>query len=286
MPRSQPHSLALFSLTPVSGNKRAEAVVAHPTNAHNISALSDGRLALDVGFHLRGKSSPTLATLGRGVDVDIFVEGSNISKLQCLFEIDLDTGVVMFHDRSNANRSQVFGKNAKPFEPERGTRKVLVQQGLNTVIGMGGEWCDLIQFDLEWHQNPLQTVETIKRYEAFSCDRIENPRLAITIDEAPTEGPSRRITRVHTPHARGLRPLKVRYVHTIGGLLGSGQFGKVYKVIDVDSGKFVAVKMIEQPTRKSEQEAWRISIYDALKREVEILSAIHHVSLIVSSLHM
>ena len=108
MPR--PHPLALFSLLPVCGNERAERPVSHPDNIHHVSTLSSGVEALDVGFHIRGKSSKTLATLGRGIDADIYVEGSSTAKIQCSFEIDLDTGVVMLYDRSFAKSTQVSGK--------------------------------------------------------------------------------------------------------------------------------------------------------------------------------
>jgi hypothetical protein len=189
MPRPCPHPFALFSLVPdPPENERAKDVIAHPDNSHLVSTLPNGTLALDVGFHIRGKSSKTLATLGRGVDTDIFVEGSSIAKVQCSFEIDLDTGVVMFYDRSHGCTSQVFGENAMPFEYER-VRKVLVQKGLNTIIGMGGERRNLVQFKLEWHQDPTQTAETIKDYDALPCGRVENPRLARTVDEAPTDLP-------------------------------------------------------------------------------------------------
>jgi len=259
------------NLRPKPGNERAERVVSHPDNSHHVSTLSDGTLALDVGFHIRGKSSTTLATLGRGVEADIYVEGSSIAKIQCSFEIDLDTGVIMFYDRSHGCTTQVSGENATPFEYER-SRKVLIQKGLNTIIGMGGERRDLVQFKLEWHQDPTQTAETIKNYEALPCGRVENPRLSRTVDEAPTDLPSRRETRPHTP---GCLQLKMRYEKVVGGKLGSGQFGTVHKAINVDSGKFMAVKILEQPTRKSKQEEWRMSIYYALKREVETLSDLH-----------
>jgi serine/threonine protein kinase len=65
----------------------------------------------------------------------------------------------------------------------------------------------------------------------------------------------------------------MRYV-PVGPPLGSGQFGTVYKAIDVDSGKFMAVKIVERPEKLSQQEAWR----KLLKREVEILCNISHVS--------
>jgi hypothetical protein len=56
----------------------------------------------------------------------------------------------MLYDRSFAKSSQVFGENATPFEYERG-HKVLVREDLNTILGMGGERRDLVQFELEWH---------------------------------------------------------------------------------------------------------------------------------------
>ena len=270
-----PGPLVLFSLCPYNGNKRAEGLVSHPNNDHNVSKLSDGTPVLDVGFHLRGKSSETLAMLGRGADVDIYVEASCISRHQCSFKIDIDTGNVMLYDRSFANSTQVFGENSTPFERERDERKVLVQKGLNTVIGMGGERRDLIQFRLQWHQDATQTAETIRNYDTLPYGRLENPRLARTVDEAPTDLQSRRETRVHTP---GHRRLKMRYVKVAGGRLGSGKFGTVHKAIDVDSGRFMAVKILERPTRASKQEYGRRSWDEALKREVETLSKISHVS--------
>jgi hypothetical protein len=265
-----PHPLALFSLAPVSGNERAERIVSHQDNSHLVSTLTNGTLALDVGFHIHGKSSKTLVTLGRGVDADIYVEGSSIAKIQCSFEIDSDTGVVMLYDRSFARSTQVFGENAMPFEHER-DRKVLVQKGLNTILGMGGERRNLVQFKLEWHQDPTHTAEAIKNYEALPCCRVENPRLTRTLDAAPTEFPSRRETRLHTPG----QPLAIRHIKI--SMLGSGQFGEVHKAINVDSGKLMAVKVLKKPARLSEQEEWRVSVYYALKREVDTLSKISHV---------
>ncbi|CZR69589.1 uncharacterized protein PAC_19489 [Phialocephala subalpina] len=66
---------------------------------------------------------------------------------------------------------------------------------------------------------------------------------------------------------------------SVGPKLGSGQFGTVHKAIDVDSGKFMAVKILERSTRASKQEDWKQSLYYALKREVETLSEISHVEI-------
>ena len=272
MPRSHPHPRALFSLKPNNG--RARDVVAHPCNRHLVSTLKDGVLALHIGSHIRSKScnNNTLATLGRN-DTDIILEESSIARMQCSFETDPVSSVVMLYDRSHGQTTQVFGENVTPFEHGR-IRKVLVQEDLNTVIGMGGVRCNLVQFQLVWHQNPTETVAKVKKQVGMPCGHEENPRLAQTVDEAATILPSQRLTRIQTP---GTPPLRIRYVK-IGEPLGSGQFGVVHKSIDVDSGKFMAVKTIQRPTQTSKQEEWRVSLHYALKREVETLAQISHVS--------
>ncbi|KAJ9155641.1 Serine/threonine-protein kinase 33 [Pleurostoma richardsiae] len=261
MPRPEPHPLALFSLLPL--NERAEAVLAHQSNGHLVSRLEDGKLALDIG-HVRPMSggNATLATLGRNGDV--FVEGSSIAKIQCSFEIDLNTKVVMFYDRSHGQTSQVFGKNASPFEYGR-PRRVVVQEDTNTIIGMGGVGRDLIQFELIWHCFPSETAERVKSREGAVLE--ENLRLARTLDETATVSPSRMETRIHT---LGPQQPENRYAK-IGDTLGYGQYGKVYKVVNLDTGELMAVKILERPTVAAHQRQWMKS-----KREVEILSRINH----------
>ncbi|KAI1109832.1 kinase-like domain-containing protein [Nemania sp. NC0429] len=264
--------LILFFLVPMTGNKKAQEVVSHPNNAHRLSITASGEEALAVGFHFCSKSSTTLATLGRSPDADIYMEGSSVARIQCSFEIDLDTGIVMLHDRSHGLTTQVSGQIAYPFEYGR-VRQILVRKNLNTILGMCGSQCNLIRFKLEWNQGPTQMAETIKKYKAFACGRVENPRLALTQyeQEIPTDMPSRHRTR---PHTAGRQKL-IRYA-VEGSQLGSGQFGIVYKAIDVDLGKLMAVKVLEKPASTSKQREWESSLYYALKREVEILSEINH----------
>ncbi|KND88693.1 hypothetical protein TOPH_06734, partial [Tolypocladium ophioglossoides CBS 100239] len=93
-------------------NNRAKSVLAHPSNEHLLAWLNR-RLVLSIG-HIRPISgdSTTLATLGRNGDV--IVEGYTIAKIQCSFEIDLDTKVVMFCDRSHNQTSQVLVRRGAP----------------------------------------------------------------------------------------------------------------------------------------------------------------------------
>jgi hypothetical protein len=94
------------------------------------------------------------------------MEGSSISRLQCSFEIDLDSGVVMLYDRSSIQTTQVSGENATPFESGR-LRRVVVQEKLNTIIGTG-VGCNLVRSNYDGikvlHKRPRRSRTTgVKR---------------------------------------------------------------------------------------------------------------------------
>ncbi|KAJ9137739.1 Serine/threonine-protein kinase 33 [Pleurostoma richardsiae] len=260
MPRPTPHPLALFSLIPINGP--AKAVVNNPYNTHLVSWLNNEPV-LDIG-HTRSVSGDhaTLATLGRNGDVTI--EGRNIAKLQCSFEIDNETKVVMFYDRSHSQTCQVFGENAKPFDLGR-PRKVVVQKGLNTIIGIGGVNRNLIQFELAWHGNPDKTMERVKKREKAALE--ENPRFARTVDDTDTVPPTGVVTRIHTP---GPRLQKIRF-ERLGPRIGAGQFAEVYRAVNVDTGQLIAAKILKRPVGPAKQREWM-----TLKREIEIHSSISH----------
>jgi hypothetical protein len=58
------------------------------------------------------------------------------------------------------------------------------------------------------------------------------------------------VTRIHTPDEQKLR---IRYKN-IGPPLESGQFGIVHKCINVDLGKFIAVKILKRPQGISQED--------------------------------
>ncbi|AEO65261.1 uncharacterized protein THITE_2048148, partial [Thermothielavioides terrestris NRRL 8126] len=259
-----PHPLALFSLRPL--NERAQQVVAHPCNSHLVSFSNHHQVwVLDVG-HVRSASGDvsTLATLGRGGD--ILVDGSNISKIQCSFEIDRETNVVMFYDRSHSQTSQVFGENAAPFVYHR-PRKVVVQEGLNTIIGMGGVNSNLVMFKLDWHCTAKEMPLKVKERQSRPAGLQDNPRLAQTLVVPNTLAPSRMKTRIHTP---GPRRLGIEW-RQIGDPIGKGHFATVYKALDVYTGKIMAVKVMPLPESRGGYDRWT-----DLKDEIEILSSISH----------
>lgn len=198
MPLPKPHDSAIFSLSPL--NLRAEQVVAHPSNTYLTSWLDD-KLVLNICY---GRSTSgdktTLATIGR--NGDIIVKGSTIARVQCSFEIDLQTKIIMFYDRSHNQTCQVYGDNATPS-----------------------------------HQ-----------------------------------------TRIHPG---GSQQMKIR-VQKIGNRIGAGQFGEVYKAVDQDAGKLIAVKILHPPPASESRKTWT-EMYQKTKREVELLSRISSVSKICTS---
>jgi len=248
MPDLHSHPSVLFSLCP--GNELAEKAVEHGLNCLRASTLSNGTRALVVGLPFPGKSSTTLATLGRGEDADIYIEGESISRLQCSFEMVLDFGVIMFNDLSRGSTTQIGDSDAMamPFEPGR-ARKVLVQHDLNTIIEMGRKPGDLVKFKLVWHKGPKETAEMIEFYKNATASQVKNPRLALTLE---VEDPG----------------LRVRYVR--GEKLGSGRYGTVYKATNVDSGRNMAVKILNRPLNQRE--------LLVLQREVQFLCQARHVS--------
>lgn len=261
MIRLGPIPLTLFSLVPL--NDRARDVIAHPNNHHLISTSFEGYQTLDIGFYIRPTSQNTLTTLGR-CDSDITLQGASISRFQCSFEINPSTGVIMLYDRSNSQTTQVFGENACKFETGR-LRRVVVAENLNTKIGIGGQACDLIHFQLRWHNN---ADEILKKLSVRQLPyELENPCVARTVDEERTAPPTRLKNKFDTPGGY----MSMRY--KVGGLLGAGTFGEVYRATDIDSGNTRAVKIIKRP-----EIGWNDTDREKLRREVTTLASISHVS--------
>ncbi|QLI71309.1 Mitogen-activated protein kinase kinase kinase 2 [Metarhizium brunneum] len=254
------HPIALFSLVPTSN--RARAAVDHPENSHLVSRITDDpdrpgddQRGLNIGVFIGSKSRYTLATIGRCGDIT--VEGAGISRIQCSFEINEDNKTeIMLQDRSTNKSTQFFGTKAMPFELGRPHRRVLVDKHVNLEFGFGGVGCDLYRFRIVWHDRGKLMAD-------FDY-REDNPRQTRTVlDEPPTIEPSRRTTRVHTPG----NPERIRYSYR--DMIGSGAFGEVWKVANVDSGEWLAVKRVKRPHLQSYNHV-------LLKREVETLSRICH----------
>ncbi|CAG9983576.1 unnamed protein product [Clonostachys byssicola] len=264
MARDRPHPHARFSLVPHS--ERAKATLRHPANAHRLSNISDDphsipTYALDVGFHIGSESRYTLATIGRSGD--IVVEGADISRIQCSFEVpELNQDEVMLQDRSSLHNTQFHGETAVSFEPGRIPRRVVIDPSINLLLGFGGAGCDSYLFRIVWHDRLEVNVPKLISF------REDNPRLARTVvDEDPTTmTPSDRATRLHIPASENLQPIR----YSTRRKLGRGAFGEVYSVINIDTGKLLAVKKVKRPDARDHHGCMM------LQREIDALTAISH----------
>lgn len=129
---------------------------------------------------------------------------------------------------------------------------------------MGGLGCNLVQFTIKWRDDIEKKMQNYDPYWAFQA---ENPSLARTVDDVPTAISSAHMTRIHTPGAPGKM---IRYVK--GRFIGEGSFGTVHECVNADSGKVMAIKTLRK-FKPADEYAWNM-----LKREVESLSRISHVS--------
>lgn len=260
-----PNPLAFFSLVPMS--ESAQAAVDDPHNAHYVSTFLDteNRVMVsrfDIGPNVGSPSRHTLATIGRAGD--IVVSGSTLSRIQCSFELsENNQAEIVLHDRSTNKNTQFLGDTAVPFELDRPHRRVVIDPTINLTLGFGGAACDQYAFQIFWHKDAQTQADSHLEY------RQDNPRQARTVLEQPqpqTVVPSGPRTRIHAPR----NDLKIRYSKR--GKLGEGSFGEVFKVVDVDTGKYLAVKQVKEASLES-------SNYLSIKREVETLSRLCHVSL-------
>lgn len=168
-----------------------------------------------------------------------------------------DSKSVLLYDRSSMCTTRPIGDNTRPFEPGRFPRRIVTNDKINDKFAFPAD----VQFRIVWHDQKIDVGEQITYRE-------DNPRLTRTVDDAPTVPSTCRVTRIHTP-ACG-QP-KIRYERLKE--LGKGMFGKVWKVVDVDSGEHIALKKIPWPKRGRGAPE-----YTNLKREVETMAALSHVS--------
>lgn len=256
----------LFALRPV--NDRAKEVVNDPANASFVEFV-ENKPELRIGQHSSRSSAATLVAIGRHETNDIYVRNSSISRFQCTFEVNTETNIILLYDKSTINTTQVYGDKSKPFELGR-ARKVVVLPEWNTRLGIGGVKRDLYLFDIVWNMSSDAYSKVVKARQDAAGRLKEDSRRAPTADNADTVGPSQRLTRIHTPGCGGF---PMRYIKTMD--LGSGSFGTVAECIDADTGRIMAVKILKLP---SPSDVDRVTIQTSIKREVEFLATLDHVS--------
>nr|POE88358.1 serine/threonine-protein kinase kic1 [Quercus suber] len=141
----------------------------------------------------------------------------------------------------------------------RGDADILVPFADIAKIQCSFELDPATQFTVLWNINPLEQISRwIRDRQSASRDYAVHPRLARTI--------------VNTPLPSQLKMRYLRYEE-----LGASEHGVVHRALDVDSGRYMAVKTLRQVNMASDPQGRRQ--WDMLKREVDNLAKLSLASL-------
>ncbi|KAF2754867.1 kinase-like protein [Pseudovirgaria hyperparasitica] len=258
----QPPPNTIISLIPT--NDDAKSLLHHEHNRHLVSEVPQAktdrkgcvRLGFNLSFALSTEARTTLVTIGKDkTRCQIFADGSSIGKVHCTIEIREGTTDVFIMKRTNKGSIGFFNNSPTPLN----------KQGLaplgpetNTIFGIGHRKGDLYVFAVYWHRD-LEWQALANRQHLLSQTR------STEIEMEPHEisqGEARRVLRIHTTRTPAGK-LRMNY-KTINEL-GSGTYGTVTKVQDVDSGNLYACKKVRLPDVHNDYTS-----FAKTKREVEI----------------
>ena len=262
------NATTLFHLVPA--NEAAHDALLHPDNSRFVSAsAAKGQLGrsepgLEIGFHVPSISSGRVITrIGR--DADLILPGRPISKVHVAFEIHPETLVVLLSVRSK-HLSSVKVASLKSEEQKLDGDCVIIygQDYRITIVSY--------EFELIWREIKSPRDLAIQGYK-HSLERLQDVRSR----DLPTEFDESKVytwydTRLHTARKGLFR--EAEGVPRV--LIGRGQFGEVFRTVDLESGNPLAVKVVRLD-RYTDVEQARA----ALHREVKALERLKHVRHIV-----
>ncbi|KAI0389807.1 kinase-like protein [Xylariaceae sp. FL0594] len=248
----------LFHLVPVPGCRLAEDALSHPDNRRFVSPSADGRLGLEIGFHVPKVSrGPVIVRLGRNTDL---ILRRSLSGVHFAFEIHPETCVVLLCNRTKYDSSitvapEARGRVGRRYEEVTyGDCAILYGQGY--AINVRAEGTESYEFELSDQATRLKDVE--------SRDQSIQLRSASTAH-------SWYRTRIRTAKAPIVTESEGSRIH-----IGAGGFGTVYSAIDRTTGNPFAVKVVDLAKDKRGIEQAR----SALNREVTIMQELDHVNII------
>jgi hypothetical protein len=227
-----------------------------------VSPTANGDLGLEVGFHVSSVPGRVIARLGW--DADLILQRRNISAVHVAFELHPDTLVVLLSVRAKRMSSVVVRyKNIKPEgEPIEG----------DCVLCYGKQYnIDIVsyKFTLIWRQTD---PEPLRALAARDYQRALQQQLNVRSRNLPTEDDSEvhtwHNTRIHT--ARRILFREADDVPRVA--IGEGQFGAVYRAVDLESGHAFAVKVIKLDQFPDAEQARAVA-----HREVKALQKLSHV---------
>ncbi|KAK3361424.1 kinase-like domain-containing protein [Lasiosphaeria ovina] len=259
------HPDTLFHLEPEDDSTRA-AVLRHPRNAPFISTSSEGKPAVEIGYHVcsRPCGGQVLARLGS--DTDLILPGKTISKIHIAFEVHPVTHAILISVRTT-NRKSV---QVSPwgFRQDGEFRQLVLIPGTRYKIVVGDQnYARPFRFSIRWRLDlPAPAVQLAVDGGFKAAEARGRPNYLNTDDPTKLEIGSYYVTRLPS----GVVGNCVRFAE-LGNRLGAGTYGQVYQSIDIDSSLYIAAKVVEPNGEREIQN---------LHREIKTLQELSHPNII------
>ncbi len=221
-PPAMPRTPA-FTLAPL--NSPARKVVEHSRNGHLRCRVEEGTIGLWLDFSNPEKQA---CSLGCDSSADIYLpdarsskRAAHISSIHASFQVVEETGAVLLWDHSDNGTVEPLApphRHGYTVKIRSNAKSVLVAKGINTVIAFGAE--NWYQFEIRWASDGLYR---------FPKDE---------------------------PYNMGPRNSRVKK-YVVGGEVGAGSYGTVLWVLDVTTGRIIAVKKFHKLSGKNLEFATR-----------------------------
>ncbi|OAA63346.1 Protein kinase-like domain protein [Niveomyces insectorum RCEF 264] len=281
------HAETLFHLVPA--NEVARGAIDHPDNKLFVSSSKDGRLGLEVGFHVSSIArGHVIARLGRNADLILRESTSEqpMSAIHAAFEINPETQHVLLVVRSKRISSVRFSvlKPETDAEDAENEPNVASEEPKDTEMEIIGDGVVLYgqdyeikiasyDFNLLWRKISAASKNSdalkllaIQGYNK-SLERLQYVRSRDRPTEiVGSEALSWHMTRLDTAKRPLFQDIEHLRVH-----MGMGNFGTVFKAVDQAQGYTFAIKVVNLD-KDDNVEASRALLH----REVKVMERLKH----------
>jgi hypothetical protein len=230
------------------------------------------RRVLKVGLQTSPKVSGRLVSLGRDPSSnDLLLPDRIFSKNHCHIYLNESSSALILRDTSSTKSTQVTylelaDDRLYRLQGDPRQRVLLTTHRILMHVGPA-------QFRIIWRvPKELDARQALEEAKAAFAKKQVAPELDLTfLDLQSLPSTAYELRSYYTPSVASQYQKLPKIVHEKQRLLGSGAFGKVYETVDLNTGSLLAVKTSNRGIDDSKYKR-------SLKREVEILAQLSHVS--------